>query len=209
MHKLPSFLPIIVLVALFAGQAAAQDGGPDLDPEDGGAFMDGGVPAQSDGGALILDGGGLLVADASLGACTEACEGNVLTFCDPLTDESHSLDCNDLEARCGLLNEAWGLDCLLPLGAECHPGYAEGATRCDRESAGGSEVHCTEGMCSTQSPEHDAGPTPPGLVDGTGRDSTTEDGCLGCGSSGGLPFLGALFWLGFRRRGRGVPPWAV
>jgi hypothetical protein len=125
----------------------------------------------------------------------------MLHFCEG-ESTAHSVDCTELEGRCGELNPEWGLDCLLPQGATCHPGYAQGASRCDPEGAGGEPLHCADNVCGTTEPAADAGPTPPGLVDGTGRDATTEESCLGCGSSGSFPFLaaGALFGLRLRRR---------
>jgi hypothetical protein len=200
--------PTLVLgLALFL---AGADGGSPLDaaaPDmaDSGPGSDAGLEADADGGPQGgVDDAGNPAPDAATTGCEEKCTGAILTFCSDATGEALELDCGALDARCGLLNEAWGLDCLLPQGAVCHPGYADGATRCDPEGAGGAAVHCTSGLCSTNAPAADAGPTPPGLVDGTGRDATTEESCLGCPSSGSFPFLAAFAFFGLRRR-RGRP----
>ena len=179
----------------FADAGFVDAGFADAGFADAGTVVDAGDVV--DGGAAA-DGG---LADG--GACGFApfCDDDELVFCDGLAEDR--VDCADVhdDARCGLLNDEWGFDCLLPEGAACFPGYAGGASRCDPEDA----PYCTEGVCSDDEP----GPTePPDPTPGSGAlvPSTTESSsffsCESCqgGQQGALLF--GAFLLALRRRRR-------
>ncbi|MCC7074899.1 MAG: hypothetical protein IT383_26550 [Deltaproteobacteria bacterium] len=131
--------------------------------------------------------------------CDPSCAGDVLSFCD--VSQATTLDCAALGATCGALSAEWGPDCLLPAGASCEPGYAFGASRCDRAQS----LYCIEGSCQVAS----GAPASPALTPsaGTGTASTTSAtsdpfGCSSCGTASALSFL--CFGGALRRLRRAV-----
>lgn len=125
------------------------------------------------------------VADAG-DPCDPSCAGAVLSFCDGAAPTT--LDCAALGATCGELSAEWGPDCILPAGAACEPGYAFGASRCDRAQS----LFCVDGTCQVAS----GAPAPatleptPGTATETTTSATTDPfGCSSCGTASALSFL--------------------
>ena len=126
--------------------------------------------------------------------CAPACvDGTHLSFCDagaPVT-----LDCAVVVdgARCGLLSEAWGDDCLLPDGAPCDAGYGFGDSRCDDGLA------CRDGACAPGEPQPTEPPSPTAGTSLTNEAATTSSslGCAAGASSSPVWLAAAVF---FRRR---------
>lgn len=184
--------------------------------DDAGLVDDAGAAdAGSDADAGMTDGG---AGATDAGGCAETCAGDALTFCDGATGEVQTIDCASFDARCGELSAQWGLDCLLPAGAECAPGYAGGLSRCDPDDApfcntyveirdledapDGGTYEVVVSRC--ESAERD--PEVPGLpANAAGfRDSGEEPGplaFLGCDNAGipGLNFLALAGLFGLRR----------
>jgi hypothetical protein len=137
------------------------------------------------------------------GECTPFCEGNTLHFCD--VGEQVTLTCGtDVGARCGVVSEEWGADCLLGEGEPCDPDFAGGVSRCDREAG----LFCVDEVCTAASgPPPAEGPLEPTEGTASSTTSTTSStdiaACLGCsGDSTGALLVGAFFLkrLGRRRR---------
>ena len=138
--------------------------------------------------------------DAGPDPCDPRCEGDTLHFCDG--DTPATLDCRAVGTRCALLSEAWGEDCVLGMSAQCDPGYAFGASRCDRAAS----LYCIEGICAEadgpvtgeEDPEQPTGGTE--IADTT----TASDpfGCSSCGTGQAAALLPALVLLRLRRRER-------
>jgi hypothetical protein len=195
--------------ACLARPALAQDGGVDAG-ELGAGELDAG---ELDAGEL--DAGEL---DGELDAgpnCEPRCEGDELLFCDD--GALVALDCQELEGRCGLLSDEWGFDCLVPEGAPCEPGYADGLSRC--EGSAQAALCCIESECAA--PPAGTGscrvflppaPSRPAIADPRGP-AGAQPGCLescpGLGGGappgpqqpggGGFPFLALLLGLGALR----------
>lgn len=179
---------LVALLALGSAPALAQDGGID----DAGA---------SDAG---LDEGDAGDSDAGAVDCVPVCEGDVLRFCDD--GEPVELDCGEEGGTCGLVSEEWGFDCLLPEGAACEPGYAEGISRC--EGSGEADLCCVEGACAEPGnvtscrqfqPE---APSRPAIANPV-ADNTGAQSCLGLGGCEGIPGLSLLpLLVGLRLRRR-------
>jgi len=129
-------------------------------------------------------------------ACAITCVDDVtLTYCDD--DELVTLPCAEVhpEARCALLADVWGDDCLLPAGAACDDAYAFGRSRC----AGG--LACLDGVCApgAPSPDEPAEPTAGTVVDTTTTATATSPfSCASCPTTS-LLLLGPG-WLVRRRR---------
>ncbi|MFZ9885931.1 MAG: hypothetical protein ACO3JL_00405 [Myxococcota bacterium] len=175
-----SLLSLSLFTASFAG---AQNADAGFDDEDGG------VVDEGDAGALD---------------CTPRCDGEVLVFCDEgARDPVVAVDCSAQGATCGLLSESWGFDCLLPLGAVCEPGYAEGLSRCEGSAA--AALCCVEGVCAAPGEETDCRAFVPGAPTRPAGTSAAieEEGsssCLGCTGFPGLGLLPLGVGLGLRRR---------
>ncbi len=140
--------------------------------------------------ALAQDDAG--VPDAG-DPCDPSCAGAVLSFCDGAAPTT--LDCAALGGTCGVLSVEWGPDCLLPAGAACEPGYAFGASRCDRAQS----LFCVEGTCQVASGQPAPAtlePTPGTATSATTTTATTDPfGCASCGTAsafGLVCFGGAL-----------------
>ncbi len=186
---------VVALFALLCVPALAQDGGQ----PDGGA-LDGGDGVEDDGGVRPDDDAGFS------GDCTPTCDGELLRFCDD--GEPVALDCTETGATCGLLSDEWGFDCVLPAGADCDPGYAEGLSRCD--GAGDATRCCVDDVCGDPgeanscrrfAPGTPAFPEEPGSTD----EPPAAASCLGLGGCEGIPllsFLPLIFGLRLLRRRR-------
>jgi hypothetical protein len=190
----------IVTVLLVSAVALAQDGGIDAGV-DAGSVVDAGT-SPADAGAPDDDDAGVPPDPMDGGTmptdCQLRCDGNVLRYCDAVTGEALSIDCDALDARCGILSNDWGLDCLLPEGAACSSGYAEGLSRCDPASPAG-RLYCNMNTCQTSEGD-DVIPEVPD--DSGGLGDTVEENphplaCLGCSNDNNpLPFsFSALFIL--------------
>lgn len=185
------FFRTALLFALCAAPAFAQDDGgvSDAGPLDAGAVDAG----EADAGTIAADAG-------QPDPCDPRCEGTFLAFCDG--EEASTLNCADLDARCGELSAAWGADCLLAAGAACEPGYGFGESRCDRADS----LYCIDGVCAVASGP--AAPDPLTPSAGTHADSDQDAAsdpfaCSSCtqGSAAGLFVLaGALRRLRRLRR---------
>lgn len=202
---------LVTCLLLLPGAARAQDAGsPDGGAPDAG-LLDGG---ELDGGEL--DGGEPSDAGASDAGpvdCTPRCEGDTLLFCEGANDLVE-LDCAaELDGVCGELSAEWGADCLLPEGAACAYGYADGVGRCEGGADGDvccvNEVAGVDGVCTAQpagtscrdlAPATPARPRLSGVAD---TDDTLES-CLGvnCANFPGLSLLPVLLALKLRRRRR-------
>ena len=158
--------------------------GVDASVQSDASLPDADAPADvSVADAVNTDAAGALDA----GACTNRCEANTLFFCDGAQESE--IDCAALDARCGLVDESWGFDCLLPEGATCAAGYAQGLSACD--GANNATRCCIEGVCSTTS-ESDCrvfandDTRPPTQLAGTPNNISTDvntnpiQSCLGC-----------------------------
>lgn len=181
-----------------SGDAGADAGRGDggSDSEDAGNSDDEDAGSSGDGGPFVDAG----QSDAGVD-CVPSCTGDTLVFCDD--GETVEIDCTLDGARCGLLDEAWGNDCLLPENAVCSPGYAEGRSRCDRAA----NLTCLEDVCG-ECPTADCAPIfpPAPPIPGTSGDVPTVPGsednalsCLGCTDTPNLPFIALLFGLGVFR----------
>lgn len=187
--KLEALSLATFLFVCAATPGRAQDvGGADAGPTDAGSVEDGGPEPG---------------ADAGEDACARRCQdGDVLTYCD--VDAPAQLDCvRDLEggARCGLLADSFGEDCLLGEGAGCDPDYAGGLSRCDRSAS----LYCVDGTCQVASgPPPAPGPLEPtrGTVPTATDDGTSSSSCLGCGGSSAAPVAAAALLLRPLRRRR-------
>jgi hypothetical protein len=132
------------------------------------------------------------VADAGPDPCDPRCEGDTLSFCDG--DTPATLDCRTLNGRCATITGDWGSDCVLGASEPCDPGYAFGASRCDRTAS----LFCIDGTCTAASgpppAEPDEQPT-----DGTELKPTTTTtnpfGCTDCGTGQAAALLPALVLL--------------
>jgi hypothetical protein len=167
-----SFAALLILAAQDAGPA---DAGPDAGPDAGAE------------------------ADAGPDACDPVCAGDTLQFCDD--GAPATLDCTALGGRCGLLSADWGNDCVLGAGVACDPGYAFGASRCDR----GAGLFCLDGACTAgNGPEDEPTEEPtPGTEIPLTTGSTNPFGCPDCGSGQSALLVPALFALrGISRRRR-------
>jgi hypothetical protein len=205
-------LALMLLPSLSRAQDGGADAGLELDAgssddagpaSDAGALADGGdagTPDDEDAGTPDGDAGtpgddagtppdpmdgGTMPPD-----CQLRCDGNVLRYCDAVTGEPLSIDCDALEARCGILSSAWGLDCLLPEGAPCASGYADGLSRCDPAGPTGP-LFCNMNTCQTTA----GGDVIPEVPDDSGGlgDTVEENphplACLGCSNDNNpLPF---------------------
>lgn len=182
--------PVLFIALPWAATTFAQDAGLDAGViEDAAAIVDGGAPWPA------------------------RCEGNTLIFCDALTGEERTLSCDELGATCGLLSDAWGFDCLLPEGAPCEPGYANGLSRC--AGASSRTLCCVDGTCA-EPPSgtercHDLLPDPPpvpgpgGEPAPSGEDTPATSGCPVAGCTQAPASLAALLLglaLGRARRRR-------
>jgi hypothetical protein len=142
----------------------------------------------------------LIAQDPDAGpACDPACNGATeLAYCDD--GEPATIDCTAIGGRCTLLSDAWGDDCVLSAGQACDPGYAFGASRCDRAAS----LFCIGGECTQASgPENepDEEPTPGTEVPITAG-STNPFGCPDCGEGQSALLVPALFGLRALRRRR-------
>lgn len=130
--------------------------------------------------------------------CAPSCVDEThLSFCDD--GEAVTLDCAVVDdgARCALLSDAWGADCLLPEGAVCDPGYALAESRCDEG------MSCIDGVCAVGEPVDEPLLLPtPGTIAANDTSNTTST--TGCASSGGAPAvlvaLALVLWPRRRRR---------
>jgi len=200
---------VVVLSLSVASAAFAQDGGTlDAGSVDAGSVDAGSVDAGS-GDAGSGDAGS---GDAGSVDCEPRCEGDTLLFCED--EDSKALvmiDCiAELDASCGELSPEWGADCLLPTGAACTPGYADGASRCAGDACCIAEFAGEAGVCTAQSAgtdcrELEGAPAPVRPVI-QGVDETDEElsSCLGidCSNFPGLSLLPLFVALRLRRRRR-------
>jgi hypothetical protein len=185
----------LLLALLLAAPAAAQDAGTD--------------DAGADDAGAVVDAGAADDAGAEPDACELRCDGDVLHYCDG--ESPATLDCATLGASCGLLDDEWGLDCVLAQGSTCDPGYADGSSRCGdgccaclEEDPDDCAAPESEWACAATGDDRcieRPAPDDPFLV-GTGGNSTaTATTCFGC--AGFDPFFAALlFGLGLRARRR-------
>ena len=184
-----------------AGSADA--GTSDAGSADAGTSDAGSVDAgTSDAGSVDAGTSDAGNTDAGVApTCIERCEaGDTLVYCDG--DAEQRLTCAELNASCGPLNTTWGLDCLLPEGAPCEPGYADGASRCNPAANLFCDVdtcaRCEPGqVCETRFPDAPAASATSGGFSEREVDTGTSASCLGCSSSD-IPLFGLLFAFGLR-----------
>ena len=186
---------LVVIVSLLVASAAlAQDGGT----LDAGSTDAGGTDAGS--------------TDAGAVDCTPRCDGDALLFCDDEDAKSLvMLDCvAELDGSCGELSAEWGSDCLLPLGAACAPGYADGDGRCEGDACCVADTAGEDGVCTAQSAGTDCSdgegtpaPTRP-VVFGVDETDDELDSCqnFDCSNFPGLSLLPLFIALRLRRRRR-------
>jgi hypothetical protein len=166
-------------------------------PDGGEGSIDAG--AESDAGDAAND-----LADGGE-PCSASCDGEILTYCDSVTGDAYSLDCSDMEARCGLLSEEWGMDCLLGEDAPCSALYAQANSRCDPAVP----LYCNAGTCQ-RSPgtgnESPDAPTSAGGIDDVGDEDPHPLACLGCDDSDMPDIPLSMLFIGLSvgrlRRGR-------
>lgn len=179
-----------LLVALLSPPTLAQDAG---------ALDDGGA-SEADAGSELDDAGN---ADAGPVDCTPRCDGEILRFCDG--DEPVALDCSETGATCQILSEEWGADCVLPPGADCDPGYADGLSRCAGAGDAPPSNCCVNNECGDPGDVQScraflpAAPERPAAGGNLGDDDAASS-CLGCE---GIPLLSmAPLLVGLRLRRR-------
>lgn len=183
---------VVTVSALLSLPVFAQDAGA----------PDGGVP-DGDGGAVLDDAG---AGDAGPVDCTPRCEGEVLRFCDD--GEPVALDCSETGATCQVLSEEWGADCVLPPGAACDPGYADGLSRCAGAGDDPPSNCCVNNACAP--PDDEVNSCRAFLPDAPARptadnalDDDAASSCLGCEGIPLLTLAPLLVGLRLRRRREG------
>lgn len=134
-------------------------------------------------------------------ACDIVCvDTATLSFCDD--GEVVTLPCADVDptASCALHSEAWGFDCVLPVGTACDPAYAFGRSRCTLG------LDCVDGVCA---PGSAPAPIPLQPTAGTSHSTTTTTtttasllNCQSCGSTSMLWMAPLGLGLGRVRRRR-------
>jgi len=154
----------------------------------------------TDGGEIWIDAGPQIdVADGGE-PCEASCDNDALTYCDSVTGDIYSLNCSAMEARCGLLSEEWGMDCLLGENAMCSALYAQANSRCDPAVP----LYCNAGTCQRTPGSGSDSPEAPGSaggIDDVGDEDPHPFACLGCDDSDlpDIPFSLLFIGLSLRR----------
>ncbi len=145
--------------------------------------------SQEDAGMAVPDIGTDAIDDVQ-------CEADILVFFDRSVNEDRSIDCIALGGHCGILNDDWGLDCVLDENAMCDSGYANGYTRCNREAG----LFCIESKCIISEPIEQEGVEPPDDASGIGDRPNDTGSCVQTDSS--FLILSLIGLIGMKRRQR-------